>query len=203
MLKKIIEILFSNSKTLPSKDNTEITSVKKHNTSNIERKNVFTTSEKDSSKQKGDLFENYIIGKFDKRYFTLKDMRSDKGIDGFYPESNQYPDLLLEYRPSASLFAVECKWRQNWWIRNGNKEEIDWAGGDKKIENYNSYSNKNAVPVFVVIGISGEPNNPKEIFVVPLKALKYRYVEKSYLKKFEKKDTTKNFFFDSKKIVLK
>jgi hypothetical protein len=156
-----------------------------------------------SAKEKGDAFENYVIGKFDRRFFKLKDMRSDKGAKGFYPESNKYPDLVLEYKPSSASFAVECKWRSNWWQKNDGKESIDWAGGAKKLENYNDYSTNNRIPVFVVIGIGGEPNNPNELFVVPLKALKYRYVEKNYLSGFLKKDTAKNFFFDAKQVTLR
>ncbi|CAK8715127.1 MAG: hypothetical protein CDV28_12831 [Candidatus Electronema aureum] len=50
--------------------------------------------EQKNAKEKGDAFENYVISKFDRNFFRLKDMRSDKGIKGFYPESNNYPDLV-------------------------------------------------------------------------------------------------------------
>jgi len=129
-------------------------------------------------------------------------MRSDKGAEGFYPESNKYPDLLLEYRPASTSFAVECKWRSKWWKKEDGKESIDWAGGDKKIENYNNFSAKNSVPVFVAIGIGGTPDNPKELFIAPLKALKYRYAERSYLERFRKKGKDKNFFFNDKQGTL-
>lgn len=155
------------------------------------------------AKQKGDAFENYVIGKFDRRFFALKDMRSDKGANGFYPESNKYPDLLLEYKPATAAFAVECKWRMNWWKKGNGKESIDWAGGDKKAQNYIEYSEKNNVPVFVAIGIGGKPSDPDELFVVPLKALKYRYAEKSYLEKFRKQDKDRNFFFDADRVTLR
>ena len=41
-----------------------------------------TPPQGDSSKEKGDAFEKYIIKKFDRKFFTLKDMRSDKGAEG-------------------------------------------------------------------------------------------------------------------------
>lgn len=160
-------------------------------------------SQEKTFKEKGDAFENYVIGKFDRRFFRLKDMRSDKGANGFYPESNKYPDLVLEYKPASSSFAVECKWRSNWRTKNDGKENIDWAGGDKKLQNYNDYAANNNIPVFVVIGIGGEPDNPNELFVAPLKALKYRYVDKSYLSNFTKKDKARNFFFDVNQVTLK
>ncbi len=154
-----------------------------------------------TAKEKGYAFENYVISKFDRKFFCLKDMRSDKGIKGFYPESNKYPDLVLEYKPSSSQFAVECKWRADWWRREDGEESIDWAGGDKKIQNYNEYAEKNKTPVFVVIGLGGEPEKPEHLFVAPLNALKYRYAKKSYLEKFIKRDS--NFFFDNKRMMLR
>jgi len=110
--------LFASDKDMPSAESDK----KKDSTSRQER----------TSKEKGDAFENYVICKFDRKFFALKDMRSDKGVRGFYPESNKYPDLVLEYKPASVSFAVECKWRCGWWKRNDGKESIDWAGGDKK-----------------------------------------------------------------------
>ncbi len=157
--------------------------------------------EQATSKEKGDAFENYVISKFNQKFFKLKDMRSDKGIKGFYPESNQYPDLLLEYKLSSIKFAVECKWRADWWKRDDGEESIDWAGGEKKIQNYNEYAEKNNVPVFVAIGVGGTPDKPEQLFVAPLNALKYRYAKRSYLEKFAKKDS--DFFFDAKRLMLR
>lgn len=168
-----------------------------------EIKKEIPSRHKKTAKEKGDAFENYVIRKFDRKFFALKDMRSDKGADGFYPESNKYPDLVLEYRPASARFAVECKWRSGWWRRNDGRESIDWAGGDKKIQNYKEYSEQNDIPVFVAIGVGGKPDNPEELFVAPLKALKYRYAEKNYLENFIKRDNSKNFFFDSKRNTLK
>ncbi|MCP4352611.1 MAG: DUF4124 domain-containing protein [Desulfobacterales bacterium] len=158
---------------------------------------------KSLSKEKGDAFEVYIIKKFSKKWFALKDMRSDKGVEGFYPESNKYPDLVLEYKPRQLSFAVECKWRQKWWKQNYSGEKIDWAGGDGKIRNYKAYSEENNMPVFVAIGVGGKPDNPGELFVAPLEALKFRHTTKEYLKRFEKKRKGEDFFLDPEKVTLK
>ena len=157
-----------------------------------------------TNKAKGDAFENYVISKFDRKFFALKEMRSDKGIKGFYPESNKYPDLTLEYKPNSTTFAVECKWRKNWWRKDG-KEGLNWVGdnGDKKIQNYNDFSEKNNITVFVVIGVGGKPDNPEELFTIPLKKLTHCYAEESYLYNYLKKNKDRNFFFDSQKNNLR
>lgn len=171
------------------------------NTNQQPAANAPVEDEKPSSKEKGDSFENYVISKFSRKFFGLKDMRSDKGIKGFYPESNQYPDLLFEYKPSSVQFAVECKWRAEWWKRDDGEKSIDWAGGDKKIQNYNEYAEKNNVPVFVAIGVGGTPDKPDKVFIAPLNALKYRYAKRSYLEKFIKKNF--DFFFDPRRLILR
>lgn len=161
-----------------------------------------------TSKQKGDEFENFVISKFDRRYFLLKDMRSDKGFEGNYPESNKYPDLILEYKPESVQFAVECKWRQRWWDVN-YKSYINWTGGDddrggRKIETYLQYSQEKGVPVFVAIGIGGKPSAPEELFVAPLDSLKLPKAEKTYLERFRKRNFKEsNFYFDCKNCSLK
>jgi hypothetical protein len=162
----------------------------------------------DLSKQKGDVFENYVIQKFDRAYFALKDMRSDKGVKGFYPESNTYPDLTLEYKPAKQRFAVECKWRQHWQTRSNGSAFINWAGGTtkekglQKIQNYANYAETQKMPVFVVIGIGGTPERPKDLYVVPLNALKSPFVDRPYLTQFQRRDLSRNFFFDAKKLSL-
>ncbi|MCK5720518.1 MAG: hypothetical protein KAH84_11325 [Thiomargarita sp.] len=156
-------------------------------------------SVENTPKEKGDKFEQLIVNKFDKRYFILKEWRSDKGTNGRYAESNKNPDLEFEFRLKnvQYMFAVECKWRQNYY-----KGGINWA---KKIqvERYNNYATDRKVPVFIIIGVGGNPDNPNEIFVVPLKALKFDFVKADYLKKFKKNDITKNFYFNAEKEVLK
>lgn len=155
-----------------------------------------------TSKEKGDAFEKYVIGKFDKNHFKLKDMRSDKGANGVYPESNKYPDLRYEYGHghASSSFAVECKWRSRWNKSNDGQEQIEWVSGQGNINNYGEYAKVNNVPVFVIIGIGGEPENPEELFIVPLKRLPRTYAYKHYLCDFAKKHKDTNFFFDSKGI---
>jgi len=60
------------------------------------------------------------------------------------------------------------------------------------------------IPVFVAIGVGGTPNNPEEVFIVPLEKMKDNFLSQTELKKYEKADfKEKNFFFDSKNETLK
>lgn len=152
----------------------------------------------ETAKEKGYQFEQFVVNKFDRRYFTLKEWRSDKGIDGRYAESNKNPDLEFEFhlRTVRKTFAVECKWRQNYY-RGG----VEWAKKGQ-VARYNAFATKRQIPVFVIIGVGGTPDDPNDIFVVPLKVLKYPHAKAEYLAKW-KKSGNKNFFFNTQTELLK
>ncbi len=162
------------------------------------KETVATT--KETAEEKGREFTKLIISKFDKKYFKLKEWRSDKYENGVYPEANKYPDLEFEFtlRDTKSVFAIECKWRKNYY-KNG----VEWAK-EYQLKNYNNFAKERNIPVFVAIGVGGTPENPDEVFIVPLGEIKDNFISQSDLKKYSKADfKDKNFFFDSKTATLK
>ncbi len=60
-------------------------------------------------------FEKFIILKFNKKYFKVKEWAGDKYVDGVYAETTLNPDMVLEFKlgDDTELFSVECKWRHN------------------------------------------------------------------------------------------
>lgn len=144
----------------------------------------------DKQKEKGDLFEAYVASKFDKKYFTLKDWSGDKYIKGIYAETTIQPDLKLHFklRNNEQDFAVECKFRSNYY-KNG----IEWAK-QSQLNNYIKFEKKYNIPVFVVIGVGGNADNPMELFIIPLNEIEHTFLYKSFLKKYEKMNFQKNNF---------
>jgi len=114
--------------------------------------------------QKGHDFEDYIITLFNERKFRLIEWRSDKtASNGVYPESCAYPDLEFAFLGRRRYrFAIECKWREKF-----NEGKIKWAY-NKQIATYVNYQSEKNIPVFIAIGIGGEPSNPGKLFVTPL-----------------------------------
>lgn len=66
----------------------------------------------------GKLFEHYVVSLFDTTNWNLVSWRSDKIQNGLKPETNQYPDIVLEYCSAeghggfkeGDRIAIECKW---------------------------------------------------------------------------------------------
>ena len=134
------------------------------------------------SVEKGFQFENYMVTLFNKRKFRLIEWRSDKlASNGVRPESCTWPDLVFTSRGRKNYFAVECKWRKQFF--DGG---IDWANNDK-IERYKAYQQEFNIPVLIAIGIGGAPSNPEHLFVTPLDHISmYPFVFKSRLLQFRR-----------------
>jgi hypothetical protein len=167
---------------------------------------VWMPDERQESLDKGHDFENYVANLFKLRgdYFAIEHWSTDHSDkrSGIKVESDSQPDFLIRYNPTKEHFAVEAKWRAHTYYNKKIRDYvIKWAE-PYQIKNYQQYSKKNNVPVFVVIGLSGKPNNPALTFCLPLKEAKYPDIFRSILEKYER-DPEKPFFWDSKVKVLK
>lgn len=155
----------------------------------------------DENKAKGDAFEGFVVKNFDPKYFTLQEWRSDKYVDGIYPISNHFPDLevIFDFKSKGfrQLFAIECKWRKSYY-----KNSIEWAR-DYQIRNYKEYADTIKIPVFVVIGVAGEPEKPQELFIVPLQKMESGMISKNELMKYKKNPEDNRFFWDYNKTELR
>ncbi len=151
----------------------------------------------DPNVKNGNDFEKYIVKKFSPKYYKIKEWAGDKFVEGRYAATTPQPDLLMELNTKGRShhFAVECKWRKND-QNKGFKFE-----SDAQFERYKKYEEEKGIPVFIAIGFGGEGDNPKHLFVVPLKWLKYSYIGKDYLTKFEK-EKERDFFYDYEKQLL-
>jgi hypothetical protein len=145
----------------------------------------------DSPEKKGYDFEKYIVQKFDKKYFKIKEWAGDKYINGIYAETTVYPDVLFEFKLNdvTKHFAVECKWRNHI-----NKNGIEFAS-TAQLDRYRKYEITKEIPVFVAIGIGGTASNPEHLYIIPLKKVKSTVLQISELN-YYKKAKNKKFFYD-------
>ncbi len=152
----------------------------------------------DHKKKKGDDFEKYIVQKFNKKYFRIKEWAGDKYVKGIYAETTPQPDLLLEFNlhKKTYKFAVECKWRQKLY-----KGGIEFANKDQ-FNRYKNYEKTKKIPVFIAIGIGGKADSPENIYIVPLKSIKTNFIYLKELNKY-KKNVDKDFYYDIKAKELK
>ena len=152
----------------------------------------------DHRKKKGDDFEKFIVQKFNKKFFRIKEWAGDKYVKGIYADTTPQPDLLLEFnlKQKTYYFSVECKWRQNLY-----KGGIEFAKKDQ-FNRYKNFEKNNRTPVFLTIGIGGKAVSPEKLFIVPLQSIESNFIHIKELNKYERK-VEDNFYYDIKTKELK
>jgi len=160
---------------------------------------VWLPDERKKSMDKGHEFENYIANIFNLKsdYFAISSWSTDHSLKraGIRVESDSNPDFLIRYKPTNEHFAVECKWRAYTYYNQKIRDYvIKWAE-PYQIKNYQEYSKLHNIPVFIVIGIAGKPNNPELTFCLPLEVAKYPEIFPSILEKYERIPPNKPFFW--------
>ena len=134
---------------------------------------------------KGREFEDHVLellGVANNDKLTLKEWRGDKSLPGIYPESNSNPDLVLEY--DGKPFAIECKWRNHMPADIG-KEVLP----PERAALFDRYVRQHRMPVFLLLGIGGLPNDPDQLFLtspdesLSLNALNKNHVQPKHLLK--------------------
>lgn len=139
---------------------------------------------------KGREFEDYVLELFDVREdsdFVLKEWQGDKTLGDVCPENNHYPDFVFCYLQSHN-FAVECKWRE----RLNSDIEKDLFSADK-LSIYQQFADERKIPVFVVLGVGGEPCQPELLYVIPLNEIPSIIDKSISIVKFQRPSTESLF----------
>lgn len=120
---------------------------------------------------KGREFEDFVLellNLHEDNGFVLKEWQGDKttvstsrplGI--ICPESNRHPDFVFDYQGKG--FAVECKWREK--LPHDLSRDIL---PEEKVSIYQQFSTERNIPVYIVLGVGGEPSNPELLYNISL-----------------------------------
>lgn len=149
--------------------------------------------------EKGLEFEKFITSLFPKQYYNLLDWRSDKNFNGIYPDSNKKPDLFykrLNTNVEPSSFAVECKYRKAQ-FKNGIS-----ICKNEQLARYKKFEENGKTPVFIILGMGGEPNNPLKLFIIGVNDIDESFINFKKLKSFEV-NIRKTLFYDPNLKTLK
>jgi hypothetical protein len=149
-------------------------------------------------KKIGDDFEKFVIQKFSRKFFKIKEWAGDKYVNGLYAETTQNPDFLLEFHMNeiSQVFAVECKWRSK-----AYNNEIEISSPDQ-LKRYKTFATSKGIPVTIAIGLGGRASQPEHLYMVPLNTIKTPILLIDEIQIYEK-NIDKNFFFDFKTLELK
>jgi len=144
---------------------------------------------------KGKRFEKFVIDKFDEKYFSIvEETHSWKTNRERYVESSMNPDYILRYKPLNEEFAVECKYRS----QVNPQGMLEWCKR-YQLDRYKKFMETRKIPVFIVVGLGGDDDYPDDLFVLPLKDVKYPALYPSIYKAYSK-NPQNNFFWKNGKL---
>lgn len=143
----------------------------------------------DWKRKNGLDFEKFIVSIFP-RNFKIQSWTSDKFSAGKYDARSLNPDIIVEVATPVRRrnIAIECKFHMgfcNDWVFVAKKEQL---------KRYKKFQEDTGLLTFIALGVGGSGNNPEELFVIPISALKYQIAKKSYLEQFRKNTQNKLFF---------
>ena len=133
---------------------------------------------KPASYVKGDEFERYIRAKLfpPVNYALLHKNQDFFTSQDFYIESSKEPDFRFKSQQRGTEFFVEAKYRSHFF-----RGKLEWC----KTYQLRRYQviNKDT-PIFIVIGVGKIPLAPEQVFLIPMKEIKYSILFQSFLRKF-------------------
>ncbi len=96
-------------------------------------------------------------------------------------ELNYYPDLevVCTLPNEVRRFALECKYRPS--LQDGFVE----FAYDEQLKRYKNFEDVEKLPLVIVLGIGGKPEDPAELFLIPLDGVYQPYLSEQQLKEFE------------------
>ena len=139
-------------------------------------------------------FEQYVLNILcSEGQFSVEQWNTDY-YDGVV--SRKYPDFIMTFKPAKKKFAVECKYLKDFHIHEEIKEPVLKWTSQKQIDSYCDYSFREGIPVTIVIGVRGKPNEPESIYCIPLEKVKrYPEIYPSVYSNHRRDKVDKKFFF--------
>lgn len=126
------------------------------------------TSQIETSKEKGDKFENFVVNMLADWRLKLLDRTQDAvSTAGVVAESCRNPDLHVQQKRGDSTidYYLECKYRSRW-NNDGAVSFEDW-----QIDRYRKFQHDEHRKVVIALGVGGSADAPETFMLVPLDSI--------------------------------
>ena len=128
------------------------------------------------------VFEDFVVTLFDPLFFRHRRSKAKLVHAGSVSEREGAPDLEFEFNHKEThvKFAIKCLYYKN----RGSRELQLFS-----VERQNAlrdFEEDRKIDVYYVLGIGGTPDDPKELYLVPSKAIHGEFVRKEALRPYWK-----------------
>lgn len=127
----------------------------------------------------GLLFEQLVVSFLkDKSRFNLLSWTGDKYYKGIYDRTNLNPDLHIEQTTNGTAidYYIECKWLHYW--QRGEKGSF-FNIKPEQLRRYRRFASKNRRVVMIAFGYGRTGDNPRGLYLIPLRAFRNNRITKN------------------------
>lgn len=162
---------------------------------------------KTSSFKKGEDFEKFIeFNLFSINLFTLIHRTNNKNQNKErFAENTKLPDFKFRSEKNLTEFYVEAKYRS----RLNSNNQLDLMK-ESQFDRFNAIEYKEKTPIYLLVGLGGEPSDPNKIYLIPLKDFKQGKITELFLEKhliqqknIKQEDLNLNEYFNEKEKIDK
>ena len=135
-------------------------------------------------------FETFVLTLFDPLYFRYRRPRKAAVIAGSDSAHNRVePDLEFKFRHKdyEARFSIHCKYHEQ---ISADKIQLLSREELTKLKYFESDQND----VYYILGVGGKPDDPRELFIIPVSQIDREYVTREELEVYRKSGM---FFYNS------
>ena len=128
------------------------------------------------------VFEDFVVTLFDPLYFRYKRPKAERVYAGKIAGDEPTPDFIFEFtqKDVHAQFAVKCQY-----YKHVAKNEVHLFPADV-VRGFRQFEQEKEMDVYYILGFGGAPDDPKELFFLPAKAIEDEYVTKGELRRYSK-----------------
>jgi hypothetical protein len=127
-------------------------------------------------------FENFVVALFDPHYFTLKTLTRQRVYAGNARGQDFVPSLEFEFQNKdtrvrlaiETIFIPQLK----------SREILSYSAN--QINRYHEFEDGTGMEVYLIVGLEGDPADPKELYLIPTSELREGYMGYQELQPFRK-----------------
>lgn len=137
-------------------------------------------------------FEGFVVALFDPHYFTLKRYARQAVYAGSVRQVDFAPTLTFEFRnkDAEAGLAIECIFIPHL----ASRQILSYSAN--QVNRYREFEEESGMEVYIVVGLEGDANDPKELYLIPATQLREGNLGYQDLQPFRKHGM---FFYNSAK----
>lgn len=125
-------------------------------------------------------FEAFVLTLFDPLFFAHRRLHADGTFSGESYEGKG-PDIELQFRHKETemKFAVKC-------LYFPNKDAGELRFPPLQQQRLKKFEEEAGISVYYIAGVGGEPDDPRDLFLIPVKKVRSEYIERDALSTYRK-----------------